>query len=642
MADGRPKRAAALRAQRTIGHQDDEELFTAREGPHGAAREFAGDSEYASEEEEEEAEGAGKVGGRTGTRPDHPKSSPPPRRPSERELVVVGAGDALPILSIVHKSRTRGRPRKDGAPASAASSLLPASINPLSFWADCLAHAHPVSRPLRPGKDSGGQAFLQPPLDLLTILDPRQERKSRSPTVAITPIRCDGVGDSRRPDDQPTAEGDGEIRVSLSPDTPSLILAPAQSVYKPELGVLLLNSGPGPISAFDFGPDGSHLFAQSNLPAGLVDDHWALPSTTAAHNCPIKVYRLEADPWEAMLATTICHPFGIVRHLHFCPVASSEGVFLLLAIFGDGSARVFGLPPLAAATTLGARQVNSEVTDFQLLATSGLNDEALVTAGAWGPPPPSGPGQDTHCANVIKVALGCRDGRVSLWDLGPEGDARCVAAERHGNLPVTSLAFHHSDPMILAVGLNDSPAYIIDWRSPSRICPLHSPLANVPLVRWAPLYNCWLVADTENGLRAVRLQDFADRHSFPAGSFPLSVTAYDVSQLHNVLATACSDGHVHFSWLDPKSKSIALEQRILHLDSDERTLALRVAVSRPPLPSKQAAHELPRRGNCIPLVRWSPCRDYPGLLAVASPLNGLLLLVAADRFLLLQPDSHHR
>lgn len=504
--------------------------------------------------------------------------------------------------------RIRGRPRKDvETQQSVKSRLVEAKAHPLDFWIGCTRNATRVKRATKLGREKAA-ILMRPPVDLTVVSDllgpsiPFDTNRTRLVLEALQDSLCFEPGPLKSPPME---------RLNIAFNSHNLGLDPLSSSLLQGEAVSFLYAGLGGISALDFGPDGSELVALSALPEPGYLDRW---TQRVEGHTPIQIWKqqgINVAPF-----ALIQHSFGLVRGLWFCPVSPSSTKFILMALFSDGVARLLVVDA-------------SQSGNFSLEAPIEIDlEQGLITTAQW-------------TLDGSRVAVGSREGHVMLWSFETcsPGQVRsvCVASTRVARAPIISFAFHDGDPSLLAVGLQDSPGILVDWRKPTFPLVLYSPLANVPRVCWSAAHDTWLFADSESSVRGLAHRDLANRHTFAAGTFSGPVLDMAVSSLHNIVAMAGADGAVHLVWLDGINGAILAEQHILEMETqvDLSRVSYHSSVKIPELVAKTAARPLPSLKTSIPLLQWSRSKGSPGVLAIACAALGVVCFVAVDRLVLL-------
>ena len=160
----------------------------------------------------------------------------------------------------------------------------------------------------------------------------------------------------------------------------------------------------------------------------------------------------------------------------------------------------------------------------------------------------------------------------------------------------------------------------------------------MPKVVWSQTLNSVLFSDGENHARRFEKSNnssnSSNRSHQPIGTFSSMVHDMDTSPLHNIIATACSSGSIQLSWLpeDGISGAVELEKRIFSLQKSLETEAFEIILD-PEYVQFQVQDTIklyPTIQACTS-VSWCPNEQFPGLL-VGSYSNGLLILIASDRF----------
>lgn len=505
--------------------------------------------------------------------------------------------------------RVVGRPRKDQGLASIKSSFVEAKAHPLDFWLECTQNAVRIKRASKLSREKSA-VLTRPPVDLTWVRATSSARLDSH----LSPRHLAALEGSLRLTSERIAMERGEV-IRGTFGSCAFEVEPLASTTLEQEAVSFANVGGGGVSAMDFGPNGCGILALSALPEAGVLDHW---TQRMEGHAPIQIWRRQGI--EVRLLSVIRHSLGLVRGLQFCPVSSSPLTkLILMGLFSDGVLRIFLVDSQQGGTFEVADPVEIDLEDY------------LITVAQWAP-------------DGRRIAIGSREGHVMLWSLEIDEQGirpTCVASTRLTNAPITSLAFHDGDQDLLAVGLHDSPAVLVDWRKPDFPAVLYSPLAHVPLVCWSSPHSSWLFADSESSIRGMNCRDLESRHTFAAGTFSGPVLDVALSPLHNIVAAAGADGTLHLSWLDGSSGLILAEQIVLEMRAHvhERRVSYSSKVRVPELLGKTVARPLPALESSISLIRWSRSTESPGVLAVSCAALGILCLMAVDRRVLLK-DEH--
>lgn len=530
---------------------------------------------------------------------------------------------------------------------------LPATLHDLSFWSECTQRARPMKRGRRVSKKNAGPYSDRPPVDIVQVRgltgEPPMYAKTSPPAFPIG--RLDRLHASVNFKNYP---------LNLVQEGPEARTYVAFSHYgqgarnDPD-GSCFLSAGPGGISALEWVPpprrngtaDGGEiapfqLLLTASYPSGDYQDHLTRVSPTS---CPLLIYHIsltaEGLP-RADLMVTIEHDLGVVRELHAISWGGTD--FLAMGIFGNGQAALLTIP----YDIKGTWRLTSPLT----VGSGG----AMVTTGCVLTSPTG-----------LIIVLGYADGLIRWWVLGGkeaaspappshddlQGDSdegssslpKCVAAVKVSKQPITTLSAHRHDPWMVAVGMHDSQALLVDLRSPWRSLPLASPIAAVPLVHCTGEGEggggggggC-LIADSETSLRLLPMHALIDRSSVPAGTFDVPVMAMDSSLFHNVIVSAGSDGTVHMSIIVGREHVLMFERRFLQLRlADSDLVKIDQTLRVPQLRTGPVA--LPTTATAIAAVKWSCSPQTPGLLAIGMASVGLVALLPMDRLLLLEPEE---
>ncbi|PJF18605.1 hypothetical protein PSACC_01548 [Paramicrosporidium saccamoebae] len=356
--------------------------------------------------------------------------------------------------------------------------------------------------------------------------------------------------------------------------------------------------GPGGISALDAASD---LLAVATFPYYGFRDHWTM--TNEEHCSPIQLYRYTTQKTAPNVSSahvaTITHQFGLVRSLRWCPHSRNT----LLALFGDGKVRVWSVPD---------HPVGTYSLENSILIG---DDEYVITGVEW-------------CPSIRgRIATGTANGLVLLWRIHNDR-VECIAGLQSSKRPVTSVAFHSSDAMLLAIGVHDSPSLLIDLRRPHNPQTLLSTLALVPLVRWSPLNDVWILADSDGGVRALPSDSLVDRQTVPAGTFNAALLDVQVSPFHSIVAMAGVEGTVHLVRLDPRRRQLFEEQVLQVVSVTPDTVKISMRVVQPKL--HKGPVSLPDYSRTISCLSWSKSPTSPGLLMVGLCSIGILFLFPID------------
>lgn len=380
-----------------------------------------------------------------------------------------------------------------------------------------------------------------------------------------------------------------------------------------------INLGEGGISAMDFSPtrEGEEQFlVVSSYPSKEFKDHWALPiERDSVPSCPILIYQILTQdrlPYvESILKYRVTHQFGLVRYLRWSPYYLGDINLLgLLGLFSDGRVRVWKIHTDDQPCTYSVVEgVALEIGD----------DDCTITSAEWCPSVPG------------RIATGTSDGHLLLWQISMNG-VECIAGLRPLERPITSIAFHHTNAMLIGLGVYDSPAILIDLCDPHVPIPIQSTLSLIPIVRWSSLNQMWIMGDTEGGVRGLPDASlYQDRSTLPVGTFTAPITDAQSSPCHNITALSSSSGRVHLTLLNSLKLQI-YELCILNVTSvDNNNVNIDTKIMEP-RPSKGAV-SLPDYSIGISALSWSKSPNSPGLLAIGMASIGLLVLFPIDGIL---------
>lgn len=576
------------------------------------------------------------------TRPEHQRGRPSIRRGRPRKDAERAGGLHSDELTLPVDRRRRGAYK----PLSEFT-RLPATLHDLSFWSECALRARPMKRGRRANKKNVGPYSDRPPVDILQVRGFTGESMYARgapppPTLSISRlVRLQaGVDLKNYPLNLTQQEPETRTYVAFSHY--------GQGVGDDPSGACFLSAGPGGISALEWVPPSREtgerspfqLLLTASYPSSKYQDHFA---QVDSNSCPLLIYHVsmvEQLP-RADLTATIEHPLGLVRELHAISWGGTD--FLVLGIFGTGQAALFTVP--------------YDIGGTWRLANPLVIGGGMVTTGCI-----------LNSPTGLIIVLGYADGLIRWWMGLSEEDApfssstrpldtdpiqvdadedavpvKCVAAMTISKQPITALSPHPRDPWMMAVGMHDSRALLVDLRSSWRSLPLASPIAAVPLVHFTSEADgegeggC-LIADSEASLRFLPMKTLIGRSSVPAGTFDVPVMAMDSSPFHNVIVSAGSDGTAHMSILVGGEHVLMFERTFLQVRmADTDLIHIDQSLRVPQLRTGPVA--LPTPDTAIAAIKWSRSSQTPGLLAIGMGSVGLLALLPMDRLLLLEPEE---
>lgn len=498
---------------------------------------------------------------------------------------------------------------------------LSPGVRDLAFWIECTEGARSIKRAGR--RDRKPRILERPPVDLVIVKSIKMTKKEEISAMTETKINFGNLK-ILKVKHQITKEEFSEITIKKINEDESLkvTIGKAQSS---EDSFCFIYAGNGGISALDWSPpiESRQFLALACYPTVGYTDPWAVAIEDGG-SCPkIQIWAIDtlSGKIKGRLISRFCHNFGIVRGLYWCPKAP-----ILLAIFGDGKARVWPFESLND-------QMEFELGEEDCLTIG--EDRFVITTAAW-----SIKEESDDDDSKMFFFVGTNDGRILYYRINQDGTFSCLAGVKLSEMPITSISPNDKDPMVVGIGLHGSPAMVVNLTEPFERAILHSPLALVPLVRWSSIHDAWIFADSEQAIRAIGAQNLIERNSFPIATFDGPVSDVAISNLHNVIAVADYNGAIHLSHLGMSKNCILFEQCILEMNvTDEMVIVKPVLMPATTNGTKRTPLNLPTIGTSIPFIKWSRSTTSPGLLAVSSGARGLVIVFSVDHRCLLPPGQ---
>lgn len=356
---------------------------------------------------------------------------------------------------------------------------------------------------------------------------------------------------------------------------------------------------------------GLQFLSVSSYPTREYKDHWA--TIIEEPSMPISIYRISTQgrvPFiQTELVAQIRHSCGLVRSIKWAPYRVNGDCLVVLALFSDGRVRLwrFDVDDIRMSFLLDESVVEIAI------------DDIIITTIEW-------------CQSVPgRLAVGTSDGHLLIYQLQADGTLECIAGLRPLQKPITMISFHHEDPMIVGLGVHDSPAIQLSLHDPYHPSILQSSLSLVPIVRWSAANDMWIMGDSENSVRALPLQSLKERSTIPIATFTASLLDCQTSPCHNVIALCPSNGAVHITPVNMPKLQV-YEQCILKLHSMYDRLVEFDDKAEEAKPHKGPI-TLPKDLQGIGNVVWSRSKESPGLLIVGLAAIGLVVMFPIDGLL---------